>query len=262
MNFLPPLRQCPASGDVSGTGLAEEQESTMEMMQLGADGPEVSKLGLGCMRMSGPVASRDDAESVATIRAALDAGVKFLDTGDYYGAGHNEMLVGQAIKDSDEKALLSVKFGGMRSACGAFLGIDVRPAAAMPDGCVFGHIRRAKHLTISCVGWVPAIADEECGRPLGGVSVIVSQNIRIGLHEESNIGVADPLADRLRAYAGPRALGVAASRNPDVARLRTSSGGGSPLSGVQAPCPVYVRSSDQLNASAEFSASYATHKCT
>jgi len=60
----------------------------------------------------------------------------------------------------------------------------------MPDGYVFGHIRRAKHLTISCVGWVPAIADEECGRPLGGVSVIVSQNIRIGLHEESNIGVA------------------------------------------------------------------------
>ena len=86
---------------------------------------------------------------------------------------------------------------------------------SMPDGCVFGHIRRAKHLTISCVGWVPAIADEECGRPLGGVSVIVSQNIRIGLHEESNIGVADPLADHLRAYAGPRAL--AASRRP---RLR------------------------------------------
>lgn len=101
----------------------------MKMMQLGADGPEVSKLGLGCMRMSGPVASRDDAESVATIRAALDAGVTFLDAGDYYGAGHNEMLVGQAIKDSGEKAFLSVKFGGMRSASGAFLGIDVRPAA-------------------------------------------------------------------------------------------------------------------------------------
>jgi len=57
-------------------------------------------------------------------------------------------------------------------------------------------------------------------------------------------------------------IGIPASRNPDVARLRTSSGEGSPLSRVQAPCPVYVRSPDQLNASAEFSASYATHKCT
>src|ERR1700739_810254 len=120
----------------------------MVPMRLGAGGPQVSPLGLGCMGMSGLPTWRDDAESIATIVAALDAGVSFLDTGDYYGAGHNEMLVGQAIKDSDEKAFLSVKFGGMRSACGAFLGIDVRPAAAMPDGCVFGHIRRAKHLTI------------------------------------------------------------------------------------------------------------------
>jgi hypothetical protein len=58
-----------------------------------------------------------------------------------------------------------------------------------PDGHVFGHIRGAKHLTISCVARIPAVADEECGRPLGGVSVIVSQNMRIGLQEESNIGV-------------------------------------------------------------------------
>jgi aryl-alcohol dehydrogenase-like predicted oxidoreductase len=79
--------------------------------------------------MSGPPASRDDAEAIATITAALDAGVTFLDTGDYYGAGHNEMLVGQAIKGRREKAFLSVKFGAMRSASGAFLGIDVRPAA-------------------------------------------------------------------------------------------------------------------------------------
>jgi aryl-alcohol dehydrogenase-like predicted oxidoreductase len=79
--------------------------------------------------MSGPPATRDDAEAVATINAALEAGVTFLDTGDYYGAGHNEMLVGQAIKGRRGNAFLSVKFGAMRSASGAFLGIDVRPAA-------------------------------------------------------------------------------------------------------------------------------------
>ena len=101
----------------------------MKTIRIGADGAEVSHLGLGCMRMSGPPASRDDAEAIATITAALDAGVTFLDTGDYYGAGHNEMLVGQAIKGRREKAFLSVKFGAMRSASGAFLGIDVRPAA-------------------------------------------------------------------------------------------------------------------------------------
>lgn len=101
----------------------------MKTIRLGSQGAEVSQLGLGCMRMSGPPATRDDAEAVATITAALEAGVTFLDTGDYYGAGHNEMLVGQAIKSGREKAFLSVKFGAMRSASGAFLGIDVRPAA-------------------------------------------------------------------------------------------------------------------------------------
>jgi aryl-alcohol dehydrogenase-like predicted oxidoreductase len=101
----------------------------MKTIRLGTQGAEVSQLGLGCMRMSGPPNTRDDTEAVATITGALDAGVTFLDTGDYYGAGHNEMLVGQAIKGRRENAFLSVKFGGMRSASGELLGIDVRPAA-------------------------------------------------------------------------------------------------------------------------------------
>src|SRR4029077_15025369 len=94
-------------------------------------------------------------------------------------------------------------------------------AISIPDGHVFGRIRRAKHLTVAFVGWIPAVADEECGRPLGGV--IVSQNMRIGLQEESDIGVADPLADHLRAYAGfptaalTRARIRAASRRSSVA---------------------------------------------
>jgi len=76
--------------------------------------------------MYGPA---DDAESVATIHAALDAGVTLLDTGDYYGAGHNEMLIGRALKDRRDKTLLSVKFGALRAPDGRWLGIDTRPAA-------------------------------------------------------------------------------------------------------------------------------------
>jgi aryl-alcohol dehydrogenase-like predicted oxidoreductase len=71
----------------------------------------------------------DDAESVATIHAALDAGVTLIDTGDYYGAGHNELLIGRALRDRRDKALVSVKFGALRGPDGAWLGVDTRPAA-------------------------------------------------------------------------------------------------------------------------------------
>ena len=99
-------------------------------IRLGAQGAQVPPLGLGCMRMSGPPATRDDAEAVATIRAALDAGIEFLNTGDYYGHGHNEALVAQAIKGRRrDDAFLSVKFGALRSSSGQYIGIDVRPAA-------------------------------------------------------------------------------------------------------------------------------------
>src|SRR6266481_8339002 len=83
-------------------------------LKLGASGPETSWLGLGCMGMSGMYGASDDAESVATVRAAIDRGVTLLDTGDFYGMGHNEMLVGRAIAGRRERVQLSVKFGGMR----------------------------------------------------------------------------------------------------------------------------------------------------
>ena len=70
----------------------------MRTLRLGRDGPEVSALGLGCMRMSAPAAMGHEDESVATIQAALDAGINFLDTGDFYAAGHNEMLIGRALR--------------------------------------------------------------------------------------------------------------------------------------------------------------------
>ena len=99
----------------------------MKTTRLGADGPEVSRLGVGCSRMSAP--PRDDAESIATLHALLDAGVNFLDTADFYGMGHNESLIGRAIKDRRDQAFLSVKCGMMLSPTGAFLGLDGRPSA-------------------------------------------------------------------------------------------------------------------------------------
>ena len=102
----------------------------MEQHNLGKTGPLVSAIGLGCMGMSGMYGPTDRAESIATIHAALDAGVNLLDTGDFYGMGHNEMLIGEALKGGKrDTAILSVKFGAQRDAAGAFLGFDGRPAA-------------------------------------------------------------------------------------------------------------------------------------
>lgn len=100
---------------------------------LGTTGPQVSALGLGCMGMSALYGDTDRAESIATIHAALDAGVTLLDTGDFYAMGHNEMLIGEALRSAPakarEQALTSVKFGALRGPDGAWLGYDGRPAA-------------------------------------------------------------------------------------------------------------------------------------
>jgi aryl-alcohol dehydrogenase-like predicted oxidoreductase len=102
----------------------------MEMCPLGRSGPEVSRLGLGLMGMSGIYGPADDAESIATINAALDAGITLLDTADFYGMGHNEMLLRDALKGRvRESAFVQVKFGAHRDPKGAFLGHDARPAA-------------------------------------------------------------------------------------------------------------------------------------
>src|SRR5688500_13904668 len=98
--------------------------------QLGASGPIVFPLALGCMGMSDLYGPADDAESIATIRAAMDAGITLLDTGDYYGMGHNELLIRDALKQHGrDKAIISVKFGALRDPKGAWLGFDGRPAA-------------------------------------------------------------------------------------------------------------------------------------
>jgi aryl-alcohol dehydrogenase-like predicted oxidoreductase len=103
-----------------------------EFRRLGSSGPAVFPLSLGCMGMSGMYGPSDEAESLATIHAALDAGVNLLDTGDFYGMGHNEILIGRALRerrDRRDQALLSVKFGALRAPDNSWVGFDARPVA-------------------------------------------------------------------------------------------------------------------------------------
>ncbi|MER6389303.1 aldo/keto reductase [Streptomyces sp. NPDC059382] len=101
--------------------------------RLGTTGPSVFPLGLGCMGMSALYGEADRSESIATIHAALDAGVTLLDTGDFYGMGHNELLINEALRTAPaaarEQALTSVKFGALRTVEGGFAGYDGRPDA-------------------------------------------------------------------------------------------------------------------------------------
>ncbi|MET9414793.1 aldo/keto reductase [Streptomyces klenkii] len=105
----------------------------MQHRTLGTTGPRVSALGLGAMGMSALYGEADRAESIATIHAALDAGVTLIDTGDFYGMGHNELLIGEALRTAGEaaraKARISVKFGALRDPDGGWSGYDGRPAA-------------------------------------------------------------------------------------------------------------------------------------
>jgi aryl-alcohol dehydrogenase-like predicted oxidoreductase len=104
--------------------------TTMGKRKLGATGPIVSALGLGCMGMSDFYGPADRSESISTIHAALDAGITLLDTGDFYGVGHNELLIREALTGrSRDNVQISVKFGGLRDPAHGFTGMDCRPAA-------------------------------------------------------------------------------------------------------------------------------------
>jgi len=97
--------------------------------QLGKTGPNVFPIGLGCMGYSGIYGAADDGESIATIQAAIDAGVTLIDTGDFYGMGSNELLVGRAIAGRRDRVQLSVKYGALRGPDNSWGGMDTRPAA-------------------------------------------------------------------------------------------------------------------------------------
>jgi aryl-alcohol dehydrogenase-like predicted oxidoreductase len=103
---------------------------TMRRTRLGKDGPHVSAIGLGCMGMSGMYGPASEQESIATIHAAMDAGINLFDTGDFYGMGHNELLLHKALAGMPrDRYFIGVKFGAMRAPNGAFVGIDTRPVA-------------------------------------------------------------------------------------------------------------------------------------
>ena len=102
----------------------------MEQRKLGSQGFTSSAIALGCMSMSDTEGRTEDAEqeSIAAIHQAIDSGVTLLDTGDFYGMGHNEMLIGRALRGRRDEVQLSVKFGALRDPRGIFIGFDGRPA--------------------------------------------------------------------------------------------------------------------------------------
>ncbi len=110
--------------------MTSNETAIMETTRLGEHGPEVGRIGLGAMGMSGAYGKTDEAESIATIHAALDSGADLIDTGDFYGHGHNELLIRRALAQRPrEDYRLSVKFGALRGPDGSFGGVDTRPVA-------------------------------------------------------------------------------------------------------------------------------------
>jgi aryl-alcohol dehydrogenase-like predicted oxidoreductase len=151
---------------------------------LGSAGPRVGALGLGCMGMSDFYGPADEAESIATIHAALHAGVTLLDTGDYYGMGHNELLLREALRGRDrDGVVLSVKFGLLRAPDGAIVGIDGRPAAVKSSLAYTLRRLGTDHVDIYRLGRVdPAVPIEET---VGAIAEMVQAGYvrHVGLSE-------------------------------------------------------------------------------
>lgn len=174
---MPNDPESPASPDAAAAGPRAPR-------RLGSNGPQVFPLGLGCMGMSDLYGPADRRESLATIHAALAAGMNLLDTGDYYGMGHNELLLAEALAAVPrERVVVSVKFGALRDPKGGWLGYDGRPAAV--KNFVAYSLRRlgTDYIDVYRLGRLdPAVPIEET---VGAIAELVQQGCvrRVGLSE-------------------------------------------------------------------------------
>jgi len=158
---------------------------------LGSTGLRVSEIGLGCMGMSDFYGPADEAESIATIHAALDAGITLLDTGDYYAAGHNELLIREALRGRDSGGVaISVKFGLLRAPDGAIVGIDARPAAVKSSLAYTLRRLGTDHVDVYRLGRVdPAVPIEET---IGAIAEMVQAGY------VRHVGLSETGADTIR----------------------------------------------------------------
>ncbi|MFJ5259624.1 aldo/keto reductase [Streptomyces sp. NPDC088387] len=169
----------------------------MRTRTLGTTGPQVSALGLGAMGMSALYGDADRTESIATVHAALDAGVTLLDTGDYYAMGHNELLIGEALRTAPaarrEQALLSVKFGALRDPDGGWAGYDGRPAAVKNFAAYSLQRLGVDHIDVYRLGRLdPDVPVEET---VGAIAELVERG------HVRHIGLSEVGADSLRRAA-------------------------------------------------------------
>ncbi|MFD7457757.1 MULTISPECIES: aldo/keto reductase [unclassified Streptomyces] len=171
--------------------------TTIPTRTLGTTGPQVSALGLGCMGMSALYGDSDRAESVATVHAALEAGVTLLDTGDFYGMGHNELLVGEALRTAPaalrEQARVSVKFGALRGPDGSWLGYDGRPEAVKNFAAYSLQRLGVDHIDVYRLARLdPSVPIEET---VGAIAELVEQGY------VRHIGLSEVGADTVRRAA-------------------------------------------------------------
>ncbi|PBC63757.1 aldo/keto reductase [Streptomyces sp. Tue6028] len=169
----------------------------MRTRTLGTTGPQVSALGLGCMGMSALYGDTDRAESVATVHAALETGVTLLDTGDFYAMGHNEMLIGEALRSAPpalrEQALTSVKFGALRDPDGGWTGYDGRPAAVKNFAAYSLQRLGVDHIDVYRIARVdPDVPIEET---VGAIAELVQAG------HVRHIGLSEVAADTIRRAA-------------------------------------------------------------
>ncbi|MFJ4187048.1 aldo/keto reductase [Kitasatospora sp. NPDC089509] len=161
---------------------------------LGTSGPLTSALGLGCMGMSDLYGPADEAESIATIHAALDAGITLLDTGDFYGMGHNELLIHEALRGRDRESVqISVKFGAQRGPDGQWLGYDTSPAATKTALAYTLRRLRTDHIDV----YRPARLDPSV--PIEETVGAIADLVKAG--HVRHIGLSEVGADTLRRAA-------------------------------------------------------------